>query len=51
MRAAHSNAGILRFAATDSVRQFTRLFESQPDRVYSHCPAPLGLVHLLCECW
>ncbi len=36
VHAAHSNANILRFAATDSVRQFTRLFRSQPVPVYAH---------------
>ena len=36
VHAAHSNANILRFAATDSVRQFARLFRSQPVPVYAH---------------
>ena len=36
VHAAHSNASILRFASTDSVRQFARLFDSQPIPVYSH---------------
>lgn len=36
VHAAHSNVGILRFAATDAVRQFTRLFRSQPVPVYAH---------------
>jgi len=36
VHAAHTNAGILRFAATDAVRQFTRLFRSQPVPVYAH---------------
>lgn len=36
VHSAHSNAGILRFAATDAVRQFTRLFRSQPVPVYAH---------------
>jgi hypothetical protein len=36
VHAAHSNAGMLRFASTDAVRQFARLFGSQPVPVYSH---------------
>jgi hypothetical protein len=36
VHAAHSNAGILRFASTDALRQFTRLFASQPVPVYAH---------------
>jgi hypothetical protein len=36
VRGAHSNASILRFAATDAVRQFARLFQSQPVPVYAH---------------
>lgn len=36
VHAAHSNANILRFAATDAVRQFARLFVSQPVPVYAH---------------
>lgn len=36
VHAAHSNANILRFAATDAVSQFARLFASQPVPVYAH---------------
>lgn len=36
VHAAHSNAGILRFAATDSLRQFARMFRDQPVPVYAH---------------
>jgi hypothetical protein len=36
VHAAHSNAGMLRFASTDALRQFTRLFASQPVPVYAH---------------
>jgi hypothetical protein len=36
VHAAHANAGMLRFASTDALRQFARLFESQPVPVYAH---------------
>jgi hypothetical protein len=36
VHAAHSNASILRFAATDQVRQFAKMFRSPPVPVYAH---------------
>lgn len=36
VHAAHSNAGLLRFASTDALRQFARLFAAQPVPVYAH---------------
>lgn len=36
IHAAHSVSGILAFAATDHLRNYARLFESQPVPVYSH---------------
>jgi hypothetical protein len=36
VHAAHSNASILRFAATDQLRQFAKMFRSAPVPVYAH---------------
>jgi hypothetical protein len=38
VHAAHTNASILRFAATDYVRQFAAMFRGQPVPVYAHLP-------------
>lgn len=55
VHAAHSNAAILRFAATDHLRQFAKMFSSAPVPVYAHlcvarsCLETAALSHWLCS--
>jgi hypothetical protein len=52
VRAAHTYAGLLRFASTDFVRQFVRLFATQPVPVYAHLPvARAGLEAAATSAW